>query len=133
MHIIIYVIIYAYSCGSFKAYAAGRFGDNSEQYSLLHLRDAESDSSILAPLNDDIQWVYSTAKQQLTYTLSAGLSLSLLLSLSLSLALSRALSLALASLSLSRALALALARARAQARALSALGKQEVTYCPGQS
>jgi len=37
-----------------QAYAAKRGGDNAYQHSMLHLRNAEFDSSIVAALNDDI-------------------------------------------------------------------------------
>jgi len=62
------------SCGIFQAYGAKRSGNNSQQHSFLHLRNAEFDDSIVAPLNDDIQWVTSTARQRIAYTLNASLN-----------------------------------------------------------
>lgn len=59
-------------CGQFTAYSGKRAGNNSRQHSLLHLRNAEDDSSIVAPLNADIEWASSRAEQSIIYTLSAG-------------------------------------------------------------
>jgi len=51
-----------------------RSGDNAYQHSLLHLRNAEFDSSIVAPLNGDIEWSASMAHQSIHYTLHPDLN-----------------------------------------------------------
>jgi hypothetical protein len=58
------------SCGAFQAYGAGRTGNNARQNSFLHLLNAEFDSTIIAPLNEDVSWASGTANQSITYTLS---------------------------------------------------------------
>lgn len=62
------------SCGKFEAYGARRSGNNAYQFSMLHLKNAEFDSSIVAPINGDIEWAVSEAHQSVDYTLNPDLN-----------------------------------------------------------
>jgi len=61
--------MYDSSCGTYEPFAGKRNGTNDEQDSIVHLLNAEFDSTITAQLNDKISWGKGSATQGILYTL----------------------------------------------------------------
>ena len=61
--------MYSSSCGTFEPFAGQRVGGNDQQDSIVHLLNAEFDSTITASLNNKISWGKGNATQQIRYML----------------------------------------------------------------